>query len=192
MNSNYFTYFPYTEHDLTNEGQTVKLTNLLRRFKIRSNVKNRVDVYSHYVIQSGDRPDTLAERFYDTPALAWVILHFNDIIDPVWDWPKFHQDFDNYIKGKYGSVPEAKAEVHEYRQILSDAFVKNDGTRVGQRYLVVDQTTYNSLAPASRQSVDKYTYELEQNDKKRRIKILDKQYLKSLQNEVKVILRNGV
>ena len=190
--SNYFTYFPKTPHDLTNEGQTVQLTNLLRRFKIRSNVKERVNVYTSYVIQSGDRPDTLAERFYGSSALAWIVLHFNDIIDPVFDWPLFHQDFDNYIKGKYGSVPEAKAEVHEYRQIISDAFVKNDGTRVGRRYLVVDQTTYSSLAPASRESVDKYTYELEQNDKKRRIKILDKQYLKALQNEVKVILRNGV
>jgi len=190
--SNYFSYFPKTPHDLTNEGQTVQLTNLLRRFKIRSNVKDRVNVYSSYVIQSGDRPDTLAERFYGSSALAWIVLHFNDIIDPVFDWPLFHQDFDNYIKGKYGSVPEAKAEVHEYRQIISDAFVKNDGTRIGRRYLVVDQTTYSSLAPASRESVDKYTYELEQNDKKRRIKILDKQYLKALQNEVKVILKNGV
>jgi len=190
--SNYFSYFPKTPHDLTNEGQTVQLTNLLRRFKIRSNVKDRVNVYSSYVIQSGDRPDTLAERFYGSSALAWIVLHFNDIIDPVFDWPLFHQDFDNYIKGKYGSFPEAKEEVHEYRQIISDAFVKNDGTRIGRRYLVVDQTTYSSLAPASRESVDKYTYELEQNDKKRRIKILDKQYLKALQNEVKVILKNGV
>ena len=190
--SNYFSYFPKTPHDLTNNGQTVQLTNLLRRFKIRSNVKDRINVYSNYTIQYGDRPDTIAEKFYGSSALAWIVLHFNDIIDPVWDWPKFHLDFDNYIKGKYGSVPAAKSEVHEYRQIISDAFVKNDGTRVGKRTMVVDETTYNTLSPTARESIDKYTYELEQNDKKRRIKILDKQYLKAIQNEVKVILRNGV
>jgi len=190
--SNYFSYFPTTPHDLTNQGQKVSLTNLLRRFKVRSNVKDRVDTYTKYVIQPGDRPDTIAEKFYGSSSLAWVVLHFNDIIDPVFDWPLFHQDFDNYIKGKYGSVPEAKAEVHEYRKVLSDAFLRNDGTRVAKRYLVVDQTTYSSLAPASRESIDKYTYELEQNDKKRRIKILETRYLQQLQEEVKVILKNGV
>jgi len=190
--SNYFSYFPTTPHDLTNNGQTVELVNLLRRFKIRSNVKNRIDTYTEYVIQAGDRPDTLAEKFYGSSALAWVILHFNDIVDPVFGWPLFHTDFDNYIKGKYGSVPAAKAEVHEYRQIISDAFVKNDGTRIKKRTLVVDSTTYSSLGFNEKESIDKYTYELELNDKKRRIKILDTRHLKKLQEEVKGILRTGV
>ena len=190
--SNYFQNFPTTPHDLTNEGQTVQLTNLLRRFKVRSNVKDRLDTYTRYTIKPGDRPDTLAEKFYGSSALAWVILHYNDIIDPVWDWPKFHQDFDNYIKGKYGSIPEAKAEVHEYRRILNNATVKNDGTRIGKRTLVVDSTTYSSLSPTVRESIDKYTYELELNEKKRRIKILDRQYLTQLQEEVKTILKTGI
>ena len=190
--SNYFSYFPTTPHDLTNDGQKVELTNLLRRFKVRSNVKSRTDTYHKYTIQPGDRPDIIAEKYYGSSALAWVVLHFNDIIDPVFDWPLFHEDFDNYIKGKYGSVPAAKAEVHEYRQILNNATVKNDGTRIPKRTVVVDSTTYNSLGSDVKESIDKYSYELELNDKKRRIKLLDRQYLKQLQEEVKTILKNGI
>jgi len=190
--SNYFSYFPTTPHDLTNDGQKIDLTNLLRRFKVRSNVKSRTDTYHKYTIQPGDRPDIIAEKYYGSSALAWVVLHFNDIIDPVFDWPLFHQDFDNYIKGKYGSVPAAKAEVHEYRQILNNASVRNDGTRIGKRTVVIDSTTYSSLGSDVKESVSKYDYELELNDKKRRIHILDKRYLQQLQEEVKNILRNGV
>jgi len=62
--SNYFSYFPKTPHDLTNNGQTVQLTNLLRRFKVQSSVANRADVYYEYDIQDGDRPDTIAEKYY--------------------------------------------------------------------------------------------------------------------------------
>lgn len=37
-----------------------------------------------YIIQAGDdaRPDILSYKFYKTPALFWVILRVNDILDP--------------------------------------------------------------------------------------------------------------
>ena len=190
--SNYFSYFPTTEHDLTNNGQKVKLTNILRRFKVKSDVKGRIGVYHDYEIQAGDRPDTIAEKYYGSPAYAWVVLHFNDIIDPVFEWPLFDIDFSNYMKGKYGSVPSAQATVHEYRQILNEAEVLNNGTRIPKRWAVVDLTTYSLLPEESRELISKYDYEIEKNDVKRKVKIMDKKYLLQIQEEVKDILRNGI
>jgi hypothetical protein len=190
--SNYFSYFPTTEHDLTNNGQKVKLTNILRRFKVKSDVKGRIGVYHDYEIQAGDRPDTIAEKYYGSPAYAWVVLHFNDIIDPVFEWPLFDIDFSNYMKGKYGSVPSAQATVHEYRQILNEAKVLNNGTRIPKRWAVVDLTTYSLLPEESRELISKYDYEIEKNDVKRKVKIMDKKYLLQIQEEVKDILRNGI
>ena len=190
--SNYFSYFPTTEHDLTNNGQKVKLTNILRRFKVKSDVKGRLGVYHDYEIQAGDRPDTIAEKYYGSPAYAWVVLHFNDIIDPVFEWPLFDIDFSNYMKGKYGSVPSAQATVHEYRQILNEAKVLNNGTRIPKRWAVVDLTTYSLLPEESRELISKYDYEIEKNDVKRKVKIMDKKYLLQIQEEVKDILRNGI
>lgn len=190
--SEYFSYFPTTQHDLTNVGQEVTLTNVLRRFVVRSDVRERSDVFYEYDIQSGDRPDTIAEKYYGDADLAWLVLHFNEIDDPIFGWALFDQDFDNYIKGKYGSIPEAQAEVHEYRQILNEAEVKFDGTKVPKRTVVVDQTTYNSLSPTVRESISKYDYEVEQNDARRKIKILDKRFLDKVRDEAITVLRDGI
>lgn len=144
--SEYFTYFPTIEHDLTNVGQTVTLTNVLRRFIVRNDLQERSDIFYKYNVQMGDRPDIIAEKYYGDADLAWLVLHFNDIKDPIFDFPLFGQDFDNYIKGKYGSVPAARSEVHEYRQILQEADVKFDGTKIPERYVVIDNTTADDLA----------------------------------------------
>lgn len=190
--SEYFSYFPTVQHDLTNVGQTVELTNVLRRFIVRSNLQERSDVFYNYNIQSGDRPDTIAEKYYGDADLAWLVLHFNNIEDAIFGWALFDQDFDNYIKGKYGSIPEARAEVHEYRQILNEAEVKFDGTKVPKRTVVVDETTYNSLGASERESISKYDYEVELNDARREIKILDRRFLDKVLDEVETILRDGI
>lgn len=190
--SEYFSYFPTVDHDLTNIGQKVELTNILRRFIVRPDVQNRSDVFYDYNIQAGDRPDTIAEKYYGDADLAWLVLHFNNIQDHLFEWALFNQDFDNYIKGKYGSIPEAQAEIHEYRQVLNEAIVKNDGTRIPKRYVVVDETTFNTLDESAKELVSKYDWEVEENEKRRQIKILDKRYLDKVRDEVEVILRNGI
>jgi hypothetical protein len=190
--SKYFRYFPTTDHDLTNIGQSVKLTNVLRRFKFKSILTQRVDTFYNYTVQSGDRPDTIAEKYYGSPNDAWIVLHFNDIMDPLFDFPLSDNALDDMVKKKYGSIAAAQAEVHEYRHIIQQAQTLYDGTHIPKKYVVVDQTTYNTLDPLDREDVDKYEYEIEVNDEKREIKILDKKYLSILRDEVEDILRNGV
>jgi hypothetical protein len=189
--SEYFSYFPTTEHDLTNIGQTVTLTNIMRRFIVKSKLQDRSDVFYEYDVQWGDRPDIIAEKYYGDADMAWLVLHFNNIIDPIFDFPLFGRDFDNYIIGKYGSINSAKSEVHEYRQILNDAEVKFDGTKIPERYVVVDLTTYNTLSSTERRTIYKFNWEEELNDAKRKIKLLDKRFLDKVRDEVETIIRDG-
>jgi hypothetical protein len=190
--SEYFSYFPTVEHDLTNVGQTVTLTNVLRRFIVRNNLQDRADIFYEYNVQWGDRPDIIAEKYYGDADMAWLVLHFNNIKDPVFDFPLFGRDFENYIKGKYGSINTARSTVHEYRQILQEAEVKYDGTKIPERYVVVDETTYNTLSATSRRIIYKYDYEEELNEEKRQINLLDKRYLDKVRDEVETILRDGI
>lgn len=190
--SNYFQNFPTIQNDLLSNGTKQQVTNIFKRFIVRQDVKDNADVYYTYDIQAGDRPDTIAEKYYGDSSYAWVVLHFNDIEDPIFDWPLFNVDFDNYIKGKYGSFAAAQAEVHEYRKVLTDQQTKVDGTVISKRMVVVDQTTYNSLSESARESISKWDWELEQNENKKTIKILDKKYLYQATNEFEIILRNGV
>jgi hypothetical protein len=190
--SEYFQYFPTVEHDLTNIGQKVTLTNILRRFVVRSDLVDRTDIFYDYSVQEGDRPDTIAEKYYDDSDMAWLVLHFNQITDPYFDWPLFNQDFTNFVKSKYGSIATAQSQVHEYRQILNEESMRYDGTKVEKRYLVVDETTYNSLSEESRELITNYDYEVERNDKNRDIRILDKRYLNKVRDEVRTVLTNGI
>ena len=190
--SEYFTYFPTIEHDLTKVGQKVTLTNVLRRFIVRNDLQERADIFYKYNVQVGDRPDIIAEKYYGDADLAWLILHFNNIKDPIFEFPLFGRDFVNYIKGKYGSVTEARNTVHEYRQILQEGEVKFDGTKIPERYVVVDLATYNTLNPTARRTIYKYDYEEELNEKKREIKILDRRYVDKVRDEIETVLRNGI
>lgn len=190
--SNYFAFFPTTPHDLTNVGQTVDLTNILKRFKVKSSLLTDTRVYADYEIQAGERPDTVADKFYNDPSYAWLILLYNQIHDPIFGWPLFNYDWDQYIKGKYGSIATAQGTVHEYRKVLNEKTIKYDGSIIEKRYVVVDATTYATLAESVRESISKYDWEEEVNDAKRQIKILNERYLSQVRNQVTSILKDGV
>ena len=76
---------------------------------------------------------------------------------------------------------------YEYRKILTNQSVRNDGSVIPKRTVVVDLNTYNSLVATDREIIYAYDYYLEQNDKKRRIKILDKKFVGQLIRDVEVI-----
>lgn len=203
--SKYFKFFPTVSHDLTNNGQKVKLTNILRRFKIDTSVKNNVSVFHDYDIQSHDRPDTIAKKYYGDDGYAWVILMYNEIHDPFFQWPMFGYQFDQYINSKYGNIAVAHQTVHEYRRILNPSSLSfntelnkyengrnYDGTTNEKRYVVIDVATYNTLPDSDKELITKYDYEVEKNEQLRRIKILDKRYLSLIKDEVKNILKVGI
>ena len=117
--SNYFSYFPTVNHSLKDDGTYVEVTNILKRFAFREDVKGKVDVFYEYSIKDGERPDILADRLYGDSKYAWVILLFNDIIDPFYEWPLFGQDFTNYITGKYGSLIRWERMTNQCRLLMN-------------------------------------------------------------------------
>ena len=204
--SNYFSYFPTAKHDIKNDGNGVELTNILRRFKIDSELSSKAEVFYNYQIQDGDRPDTIAEKYYGNPKYAWLVLHFNNIEDAIFDWPLFGNSFENNIIGKYGSIAAAQNTVHEYRIFLThkDAVgvktpakkrIAYDGSVIQERSVVVDQATFNSTEAAYKYNatgISKYDHEVRLNDARRDISLLDVKYLETVRDEVETILRNGV
>ena len=121
-----------------------------------------------------------------------MILLFNEIDDPIFGWPLFNKEFDDFIVGKYGSIPSAKGTVHEYRKVLTKKSVKFDGTIIGKRTVTIDLTTYNTLSESVRESISKYDYEEELNEERREIKLLDKRFADKVRDEVETILRDGI
>jgi hypothetical protein len=189
--SKYFRYFPTTTNDLTQTGKQVEVTNILKRFAFRTSVEKNDSVFYDYVVQDGDRPDTIAEKYYGDSRHAWIILHFNNIEDPIFDWALFGKNFEDFIAGKYGTVSAAQSAVHEYRKILTQRSVRYDGSIIPERYVAVDQTTYNATPANSRRLITQYDYEMELNEERGKIKLLDERYLADCLAEVKSVLKSN-
>lgn len=183
----YFRPFPTVRYSQKKNNNFELLTNITLRYKIKELVKRRKSIYYDYVVKDSDRPDIIAYKYYDDETLDWVLFLINDIIDPYYDWPLTQEGFNAYMKSLYGSVSTSQTTVYEYRKILRAQSVRNDGTVIPKRTVVVDLNTYNSLVATDREIIYAYDYYLEQNDAKRRIKILDKRFVSQLIRDVEVI-----
>ena len=183
----YFRPFPKVEYDLKKNKLPLLLTNVTARYKIRDVLKDKVAIYYDYIIKDSDRPDLIAYKYYDDETLDWLIYLVNDIIDPYYDWPLQQDAFEKYMKTLYGSVAAAKATVFEYRKILNKQTVLFDGTIIPERYVVVDQNVYNETATNLRREVDAYEYYEEENNEKRKIRLLDRRFAQDVKSEVELI-----
>lgn len=183
----YFRPFPKIKYELKKNKNPLLLTNITARFKIRDKLRNVSAIYYDYFVQDHDRPDIVAFKYYGDETLDWVLFLINDIIDPYYDWPMDQRVFNNYMKSLYGSVDSAKSTIFEYRKIINKQGHLIDGTVVPKRTVVIDTNTYNSLSPTDREIIYGYNYYDELNDKKRRIRILDKDFIGIITREAENI-----
>lgn len=175
-----FDRWPTVSYDIKKNGKPLELTNITLRFKINDLLRDKSVVMYDYDVQDGERADIIAYKYYDDETLDWVIYLTNNIIDPQFQWPLDNQSFDRFLRKKYGSPQAAKQTVHAYEKILREQSVFFDGTIIPQKTVIVDKETYDLTTPSLRQTIDKYTYELELNEARSRIKILDNRYITGL------------
>jgi len=175
-----FDRWPTVSYDVKKNGKPIELTNITLRFKINELLRDKSVVMYDYDVQDGERADIIAYKYYDDETLDWVILLINNIIDPQFEWPLDDRSFERYMRKKYGSLETAKQTVHVYEKILRQQSVLFDGTIIPEKRVVVDKDTYDLTSPTLRRTVDKYTYELELNEARSRIKILDQRYITGL------------
>lgn len=154
----YFGYFPLTLYSL-DDGTTANLvTNILLRNVVNDSIKSNLSIFDEYDIIDGETPEVVSFKFYRTSKLHWLILHYNEIIDPRFDWPLSTNNLIKYCQNKYTNINAT----HHY--------VNSDG-------YIVDSTAIGAL------SVSNFQYEEELNEKKRRIKILKTTYVDSFVRE---------
>ena len=136
----YFNKFPKLLY--TKNSNTTLVTNLLARVdKIKSKLDSDSLFYT-YDIQEGDTPELIASKYYDDAELHWVVLMFNDMYDPFYDWPMHYQQFQSYIVDKYGDVATAMATHHHYEKTIStiDGY---SGETTKNTYMI-DLNSYNA------------------------------------------------
>jgi len=194
--SNMFDRWPTVSYDIKKNGNPLQLTDITLRFKINELLRDKSAIMYQYDVQDGERPDIIAYKYYEDAKLDWVILLTNNIIDPQFEWPLDDRSFERYIRKKYGSSEAAKRTHHAYEQVLHFQSVNFDGTIVPEKKVIIDKESYDNANPTLRQlgtyrAIDKYTHELELNQARSRIKILDKRYLQGLLGTYSDIIRQS-
>jgi len=96
---------PLTLYSLEDDRSNVKLvTNITTRIKIDEQVKNQYGLFDEYDVRDGETPELVAEKFYNNSQLHWIILHYNDIIDPRFDWVMDTNNLVKYVTDKYSNI----------------------------------------------------------------------------------------
>ena len=186
--ANYFKSIPNVKYDINgnalNTFQTA--TNIMKRPKFKPAVVSEIVDYYPYRIKDGYRPDMVSNEVYGTPSFAYLILMFNDIYDPVFDWPLGSREFDSYIVNKYGSVASALNTTKYYYQIIR-AEVAKTGTseRIPAVKYIIDSTAYAILGENDKTVINAYDWEFELNDEKAQIQLIDPSYINEIDYEVK-------
>ena len=186
--ANYFSSIPNVDYDIngTEPNQFRSVTNIMQRIRFKPSVLENITDYYPYYVREGERPDIVSFNTYGTVAYSYLILLVNDIVDPLFDWPLPSRQFENYIIEQYGSVSAAQSTNKYYYQIVR-AEVARTGVseRVPEYKIIVDQTTYNALDASVRSAQNVYDYEVEQNDNKREIKLINPDFIQDIDYEVK-------
>ena len=194
----YFNTLPKVS--ITDKKGTTKIArNIMARTSVIPSIMKNPLLYYSYDIQDGDTPEIVADKYYGDSYRYWIVMLSNQIFDPLWDWPLNYNNLIAYLNDKYADS-DINA-IHSYQKIISQQ--DSYGT-ITTNTVTIGVDEYNSLVPYTKTlnfstgsvivSVDKnalsfYDYEIQQNDSKRNIKLLNKTYAQQLETEIKKLMR---
>jgi hypothetical protein len=182
----YFTPFPTISYKIPNSTKSIPVTDITRRFSVANFLNNSSVAFDTYFVQDGERADSVAYDYYNDVTMDWLILLVNEIHDPYFQWPLSYEEMDSYLRDKYGSIEVTQETIHHYEKIIQQQYIQNDnGTQrvVPEKTLVVDKTTYILLSDFERKTKTIYEYEVELNEDRRKIYLLDLNYLLIIKNQ---------
>ena len=201
--------------DRSSTGDLIEIKNIFRRSKLYDYLKDNVTLFNKYLIEDGDRPDTIAEDIYGSARYDFVVILTGGIVNIHDEWPL--QDYQMYdlALSKYGT--EAKMnEIHHYetfeikdsqdRQILPpnlivDSTFKIDGSALrfgGNRFNIIteagntqldDKNEYTVATDNIARPVTNFEFEISLNEKKRKIDLLSPNYLQTFINDLRDVVR---
>ncbi len=166
----YFNTFPVIPYDSVGDYNFKEVTNILRRVRLRAKVKTNVMLFDTYDVKEGETPEMIADKLYGDPELHWVVLMVNDITDRFHQWPMNFSQFNQYVEDKYDDING----IHHYE-------VAQESGDTSIKIWVENDSDTNAYSGAT--AITNYEHELAEQDRKRKIRLLDVQYLDLFVNE---------
>ena len=198
--SNYFKQVPDFEYVSrlpdAKISDYIAVKNLFKKAKLRPDIFQSLATFQKYQIKGDDRPDNVAEDFYQDSSLDWLVLTSNNIINIQTEWPMSQRDFDRFLLDKYGTY--ANLESTHHHETLE---VKNSkGVVMLEKGLEVESDfsfsyydwwlkEQKTVATANLVTeVTNYQYEEKIEDAKRNIFLLKVRYLNLVTDDLEEIM----
>jgi len=203
----YFNLFPKVKY---NDKSVVDIT---RKSSMIEDALNNSLLILPYTVVDGERPEDIAYAYYGTIEYYWVILMVNNINNYYEDWVMTSDAFNNYLMKKYEEQSGKKGyEVISWTQnekILDNVlyYLDEDGietsldtiiinhvprqfwdqrnTLEGQKFLIENFiSNVEGFEP-----IRIYDYEYISNENKRKIKVINKNYIDRVIQDFKNSMR---
>jgi len=197
----YFRELPNVEYqsflsDAISSKEYLTVKNLFRRNKLRDDLQNVFTLFNKYEILEGARPDTVAEDFYGSADLDWVVLMTAGIINVRDEWPLSNYALYQYAEQKYGDQL-SDVRYYETKEIKDSKgrIILPAGKVVDEDFVLNYSDDGNKVSVAGtgvRIGVSNWEYETIQNNKKSSIYLLKQGYLQQFLNDMREIMIYGI
>jgi len=223
----YFPQIPRVAYpSFTANNTSVALTNILTRSAFLREIVENTALFYEYQVKDGETPEIIADKLYGDVRRFWIVLLFNQLNNPYYDFPLVQAQLDDYIQNKYGtSLEVSQTTIHHYEQKTTYTIAFNGVVQSSNTVTVTvsaqeqDPNTGVAVPRSSLPSVDSsidagsstedfgqgitvtistvisaisnYTYELQANEARRSIRLLDANYVGAVENEFRRLMRDG-
>lgn len=193
------------------KGSSITMTNLISRVEVIQSLLEDPLLFYTYDIQEGDTPEIVADKYYGNSYRYWLVLFSNQLFDPQWDWPLTSRQFGDYLYAKYKTyqnetyaelIAIIQQEFGQYRQVITT--VDNQTLTKTIKKIVIDGTTYAAGVDSTitqtfsngtsvtqtveYQRLSVYDYELELNEAKRSINLINNKYASQVEMQLQSLM----
>ena len=175
----YFSQFPLMAYDIKGDKTYKLLPDIIRRVKLRANIRNGMFMFDNYDVKEGETPEQVAFKWFGDTEYHWIVLMTNSITDRYYQWPLSQPQFQVHLEDKYG-VENIDATHHYEISQTSGPTTSRDNSHLVE----VNSDASGATAVTNRE------YEQREQDEIRQIRLLQPKYLNQFVEEFERLIRN--
>ena len=171
--------YPSLANDRTSAYDYNQVKNIFKRAVLREDIIDSYFQFEQYLIEGDDRPDNVASKVYGDANLDWVVLTTNNVINVRDEWPMSQNDLQNYLTNKYTTAELSYVHHYETLKIVdsSQKLIQPKGITVEEGHSITFIDRGVSKTESKIESITYLQHEINLNDKKREINVLQPRYV---------------
>lgn len=175
----FFKYFPRINY--STDGLTRNVVNIMTSFLLRYTKVDDSFLFQRYIVQDGETPESVSQKIYNTPKYYWTILLVNNIINPMTEWYMESSMLEKFVNAKYS---DGTTGIHHFYDTVSNRICDDvDDARL--RTLIGSPDFPNVIMP-----ITNYQYEIEMNEKRREIIVINPRVISRFADDYQRMLEN--